>query len=96
MEQPIIVELLFAGAHLLTYSGHSGPVTCVSWAPDSKLIVSSGGSTNVVQVWDANAGKALDIYPGHVVDVSVVGWSTDGKLIASGSADATVQVWSIG
>jgi len=41
-----------AGGHVYTYSGHSGAVNAVAWAPNGKLIASAG-KDQTVQIWEA-------------------------------------------
>ena len=80
------------GKTLLTYTGHSAPVTDVKWSADGKLIATGSGDTTV-QVWEATTGRVLFTYRGHTDVVFSVAWSPDGTRLASASADTTVQVW---
>jgi len=77
------------------YRGHSAPVWCAAWSPESTRIASAGADTTV-QVWVANTGLHIFTYTGHQKHGGVpsVTWSADGYRIASASEDKTVQVWA--
>jgi eukaryotic-like serine/threonine-protein kinase len=82
------------GSPILTYHGHSQPVSTVAWSPDSRLIASaSSGLEKTVQVWNAASGATIFSYRGHTLGVNSVAWSPGGRLIASASNDGTVRVW---
>jgi WD40 repeat protein len=70
----------------------------VSFSPDGKRIVSSGGSfkkPGEIKVWDAQTGQETLTLKGHSGSVLSVSFSPDGKRIVSGSSDRTLKVWDI-
>ncbi|PVH71314.1 hypothetical protein DL98DRAFT_521125, partial [Cadophora sp. DSE1049] len=75
-----------------TLEGHSGPVNSVAFSPDGKQVV-SGSYNNMVQLWDAATGAALQTLKGHSSAVNSVAFSPDGKQVVSGSYDKTVRLW---
>jgi WD40 repeat protein len=67
----------------------------VAWAPQGRRIATAGPG-QVVQVWDAAAGRLLHTLKGHTNTVLAVAFSRDGKHLASGGADGTVRLWEAG
>ncbi len=58
-------DLLAGPEHALLvreFKGHAGPVECVAWTPDGKLLLSCSGwpaGDRTVRVWNAKSGKEL-------------------------------------
>jgi eukaryotic-like serine/threonine-protein kinase len=80
------------GGVVYTYSGHSGPLRGVSWAPGG-VRIASASDDHTVQVWDALTGANTTTYKGHSREVMAVAWSPSGTYLASGSQDQTLHVW---
>ena len=79
---------------LLVLKGHGGPVNCVAFSSDGQRVV-SGGSDNVIRLWDSATGEELNLFKGHGEAVSSVAFSPDGLQILSGSYDDTVRLWDV-
>ncbi len=71
-------------------TGHTGPVTAVSWAPDgSRLATASTDRT--VCIWKPS-GERLQTLT-HKFGVRNVTWSPDGKQLATCAEDDIVRLW---
>lgn len=79
---------------LRSFSGHTGIIRSVNYAPDGKTIA-SGSMDHSVKIWDAASGKCLKTLSGHTGWVKAVNYAPDGKFIASGSEDNTVKIWEV-
>eukprot|EP01044_Picomonas_judraskeda_P000591 COSAG03_NODE_27_length_18901_cov_16.004680_6_plen_569_part_00 len=73
--------------------GHAKPVITVRFSPDSQLLASGSGDTNV-RLWDIHTETAKKTLEGHRKEVSVVAWSPDATRLASGSYDNCVRMWT--
>jgi WD40 repeat protein/tRNA A-37 threonylcarbamoyl transferase component Bud32 len=76
----------------LALEKQSGPVRCVTFSPDSR-VVATAGADGAVRLWDAVTGQQRRTLKGHTAWVSSVAFSPDGKTLASASADKTVKLW---
>ena len=64
----------------------------VKFFPDNRRLV-TGGSDNMVRVWDVITGEQLMTLSGHSAEVLSVDVSPDGLTLASASADKTAKIW---
>ncbi|MBX9624698.1 MAG: hypothetical protein K2X82_12895, partial [Gemmataceae bacterium] len=78
------------GKPVCPLTGHTGPVTKVTFDPAGKRVVTACGPT--ARVFDATTGRALGSVA-HQYDITAVAFSTDGKRLVTGSADKTATVW---
>jgi hypothetical protein len=74
--------------------GHTGPVVCVCFSNEDKLIASGSADTTIL-VRSVSTGEVTHRLKGHTHSVYCVCFSNDDKLIASGSWDTTIIVWSV-
>ncbi|MCZ7649593.1 MAG: PQQ-binding-like beta-propeller repeat protein [Planctomycetota bacterium] len=61
-------------------------------APDGKTLAVS---TQVISLWDAEAGKALVDPPGHASQIAQIAFGADRDRVLTGSNDGTVRLWSV-
>ncbi len=69
-------------------------VYSVAYSPDGVQLASGGGS-EVVHIWNVDAGKLIRTLGGHSDWVYSVAYSPDGVQLASGGADYTIQLWDV-
>jgi WD40 repeat protein len=70
---------------------HDSHITCLSFSPDGKTVV-TGGNSKALVWWDAVTGKEtrrLTVNPMSVVSLQ---FSADGKVLAVGGNDGTVRI----
>src|SRR5882757_6181065 len=74
-------KLLSWPAPPLQWTGHTGPVYCISYSPDGSHIATGSGD-ETIRIWDAETGAAVgNPLEGHTGIVSSVAYSPDGQHI---------------
>jgi len=84
-----------SGIEIMTMTSQDGPVLCVAFSPDGKLIA-SGNHIVTTKVWDATSGAELMTLNGHDGAVCSVTFSPDGRRILTASDDRTAKIWDLG
>jgi serine/threonine protein kinase len=75
------------------WSGHTGVVHCVAFAPGGTW-AASGGSDGTVRVWSVADGKELYQLP-HPDGVSSVAFTPEGRQMLTGCWDHLVRLWDV-
>ena len=73
--------------------GHTGPVFCTSFSPDSSLLISASEDGSV-RLWSLHTFSQLVCYRGHVFPIWSVEFSPFGFYFASAAHDHTLRLWS--
>jgi WD40 repeat protein len=83
------------GKELHTFTGHSGAVWSVAFAPDGRTAL-SGSLDKTRKLWNVATGKELRTFTGHSGDVKSVAFAPDGRTALSGSSDDnTLKLWDL-
>jgi WD40 repeat protein len=81
------------GELIRTYSGHSGPVSCILFNRETNVVFSGSGDSKIF-LWNSESGKKIGEITGHHKWVSSLAF-VNATTIVSGSADKTVKIWDI-
>ncbi|ETP28848.1 hypothetical protein, variant [Phytophthora nicotianae P10297] len=79
-------------------SGHTGPVTSLSFSPSSSAepILASASWDHTVRLWNLFASKKSFIEPlAHPTDVLAVAFRPDGKQLASTTLNGAINIWDV-
>lgn len=92
----------FATGELLkNITGHSGPVTCVTFSESGQTLASSSANPDgTIKLWHPQTGELKSTLKGDdwlLLTVWSVAFSQDGKMLVSGHhMDSTVKIWNLG
>src|SRR5262249_8581367 len=88
------------GTVLRTFTGHSGPVYSVAFAPDGLTALSSSVD-RTLKPGDASSGTELRTFTGNALPNSVahtalsVAFLPDGRIALSGGAEGELKLWEV-
>jgi periodic tryptophan protein 2 len=90
----IYVWSLQTGKLLDVLSGHSGPLSCLSFGSSQSLLASSSWD-KTVKLWDVFTGKGLVETFTHGTDVLCCSLRHDGKELCSSTLDGNLSFWDV-
>jgi hypothetical protein len=82
-----------AGETVSTLRGHTGPVCGVAFSPDGHWLA-TGGTDQLVIVWEARSGEEVFRLRGHSYAVKGLAFSPDRRRLAT-AGDMTVKLWDL-
>ena len=79
---------------LILQTGHTKSANAVAFSPDNRWLA-SGGSDDVIKIWDLATGNVLRTLFGHTSHVNALAISPDGTLLASGGLVSCYSGWPV-
>lgn len=73
--------------------GHRSSVTCLAFAPHSKMLA-SGSRDQSICLWDTERAALVRALTGHTHEINTVAFAPDGRMLASGGWDNAVIIWN--
>jgi len=83
-----------SGRMLRCLEGHTGPVTCLAFAPDGRLAVSGSNLDSTLRWWDTSAGRSAGQSATTGAGFTHIMFSPDGRRLA-GCQEGTLWVWDV-
>jgi len=79
------------GSLMRTTDVPDGTVETVSFSPDDRHLVTTGGKT--ARIWNIDSGKLEHVLAGHTKALTSAAFSPDGSLIVTTSFDHDARIW---
>jgi hypothetical protein len=78
---------------LVTLTGHTSHVSCLTMLPDGRLV--SGSQDKTLKIWDVASVQCLTTLTGHTGAVYSLTMLPDGRLVSGGSWDSPLKIWDV-
>jgi WD40 repeat protein len=69
--------------------------TTMQRCPLNDGMFATGGTDEVVCLWDDRTLRPMVVGSGHSAPVSSVTWACDGRQVLSGAVDSAVMLWNV-
>jgi WD40 repeat protein len=79
------------GSLMRTTDVPDGTVETVSFSPDDRHLVTTGGKT--ARIWNVDSGKLEHVLAGHTSALTSAAFSPDGRLVVTTSFDHDARIW---
>ncbi|KDQ60628.1 hypothetical protein JAAARDRAFT_31591 [Jaapia argillacea MUCL 33604] len=76
------------------FRGHGGPVTCLAFCEDQKILI-TGSWDKAINLWDSQTKDLISSTPAHSDFVKTLLVVPSLKLLISGSSDKSVRFWDL-
>lgn len=86
---------LESSALVASLTGHSGPVYCVDFEPQSGYLLASCSADMLIKLWHMESFQCVKTIAGHEHAISSIAFLPSADFIVSGSRDKTVRLWEI-
>ena len=83
-----------SGKKIAILLGHSEPITCTAFSPDSQFVVTAS-LDGTARLWRTKTGKEVQKFSEHRGPVNTVAFDPSGTQIASAGADRRVLLWNV-
>ena len=82
------------GDKILTFRGHSQPITSIA-VNSQKNLLASGSNDETIKLWNLNTGELLTTIKGHSGKVESLAFNHHGNILISSARDRTIKIWQI-
>ncbi len=88
-----LLKRIFDAHRFIILAGHTEPVSCIAFSPDSRFIASSSANKNL-WIWNLATEKLLFTLKNHTDQVESLALSPDATYTASGSVSGDITIWN--
>jgi WD40 repeat protein len=82
------------GQELRKFSGHTGSIKCLEFAPDGKRLL-TGADDKTLRLWEVSTGREVQRFNRHTAGINSVAFVPHTNHIASASKDQSIRLWDL-
>jgi WD40 repeat protein len=90
----VVARLLAPHENLPQQIGHRGPVLCLAFDPNGRVLA-SGSVDKTVILWDVPAFTPRAVLRAHTGDVRALAFSPGGQRLATSGSDGSIRLWDV-